>query len=67
MVIKMQRIIHGGFLSDRRTQIMSGVGILSAVAAYVVGDSDIFILLQTIFTLGGIYFMHRQSNTNKGK
>lgn len=67
MVIKMQRIIHGGLLSDRRTQIMSGVGILSAVAAYLVGDSDIFILLQTIFTLGGIYFMHRQSNTNKGK
>lgn len=63
----MQRIIYGGFLSDRRTQIMSGVGILSAVAAYLVGDSDIFILLQTIFTLGGIYFMHRQSNTNKGK
>nr|DAH89055.1 MAG TPA: hypothetical protein [Caudoviricetes sp.] len=63
----MQRIINGGFLSDRRTQIMSGVGILSAVAAYLVGDSDIFILLQTIFTLGGIYFMHRQSNTNKGK
>ncbi len=58
----MQKIINGGFLSDRRTQIMSCVGVLSAVAAYVVGDTDVFVMLQTIFTLGGIYFMNKQKN-----
>ena len=64
--MKANKIIHGGFLSDRRTHIMSGVGILSALCAYLVGDSDIFVLLQTIFTLGGIYFLRKESKT-KGK
>ncbi len=61
----MNKIIKGGFLSDRRTHIMSGVGILSAVCAYLVGDSDLFVMLQAIFTLGGIYFL-RKSNETKG-
>ena len=60
-------LVHGGVLADRRTYIMSGVGILSAVASYLVGDSDIFILLQTIFTLGGIYFIRKYDNKTKGK
>lgn len=60
-------LVHGGVLADRRTYIMSGVGILSAVASYLVGDSDIFILLQTIFTLGGIYFIRKSDNKTKGK
>ena len=42
---KMNRFYKGGFLSGYRTYIMSSVGILSAIAAYVVGDSDIFITL----------------------
>ncbi len=62
----MRKIISGGFFSDRRTCIMSGVGILSAIAAYMVGDTDIFVMLQSIFTLGGIYFL-RKSNETKGK
>jgi len=61
----MNKIIHGGFFSDRRTHIMSAVGILSAVCAYLVGDSDLFAMLQAIFTLGGIYFL-RKSNQTKG-
>lgn len=62
----MKRIIKGGYLSGYRTYIISGVGILSALAAYLVGDTDIFTMLQTVFTLGGIYFL-RKSNENKGK
>lgn len=62
----IRKIIRGGFLRDRRTHIMSAVGILSAVAAYLVGDSDVFAMLQAVFTLGGIYFLNK-SNTTKGK
>jgi len=61
----MNKFIKGGFLSDVRTQVMSGVGILSALAAYLVGDTDIFVLLQAVFTLCGIYFLHH-TNNNKG-
>ncbi len=61
----MRKIISGGFLADKKTYIMSGVGILSAVAAYLVGDTDVFAMLQAIFTLGGIYFL-RKSSENKG-
>ena len=63
----MRRIFYGGFLSDRRTQIMSAVGVMSAIAAYAVGDSDIFILLQTIFTCCGIYFIRKPKQKNKGQ
>ena len=62
----IEKIIRGGFLRDRRTHIISAVGILSAVAAYLVGDSDLFTMLQAVFTLGGICFLHK-SNKTKGK
>lgn len=62
----MNSFIRGGFLSDRRTHIMSAVGILSAVCAYVVGDTDVFAMMQAVFTLGGIYFLRKQTE-NKGK
>ncbi len=48
-------------MAGRRTYIISAVGIVSAVGAYLVGDIDVFGMLQTIFTLGGIYFL-RKSN-----
>ena len=59
--------IQGGMLSDKKTYIMFGVGVLSAIASYVVGDSDIFVMFQAIFTMVGIYFIHKSDNTNKGK
>lgn len=62
----MNKIIKGGFLSGHRTYILSGIGIISAIGAYLVGDTDIFTMLQAIFTLGGIYFL-RKSNETKGK
>jgi hypothetical protein len=49
-----------------RTYIISATGILSAIGAYLVGDTDLFTMLQAIFTLAGIYFL-RRSNETKGK
>jgi len=60
-------LIRGGILADKRTYIMSGVGILSAIASYLVGDSDVFVLCQVIFTTGGIYFIRKSDNKTKGK
>ena len=62
----MNKIINGGYLSGRKTYVISGVGIISAIGAYLVGDQDIYTVLQTIFTLGGIYFLKQESST-KGK
>ncbi len=60
-------LISGGMLANKKSQIMFGVGALSAVASYLVGDTDIFIMCQTIFTLVGMYFIHKSDKTNKGK
>lgn len=62
----MNNLIKGGFLSGYRTYLVSVSGIISAVVGYLIGDLDVFILLQSIFTFGGIYFL-RKSNENKGK
>ena len=62
----MNRIIKGGHLSGYRTYLISASGILSALVAYLVGDTDVFTMLQAVFTLGGIYFL-RKSNETKGK
>lgn len=59
----MNKIIKGGFLAGHRTYIISGIGILSAIGAYMVGDTDVFTMLQAIFTLGGIYFLRKSSET----
>ena len=62
----MNNFIKGGYLKGRKTYVISTVGIVSAVGAYLVGDADIFTMLQTIFMLGGIYFLKQESST-KGK
>ena len=59
--------IRGGVFRDKRTYIMSGVGIMSAIAAYLVGDTDIFALCQALFTICGIYFVRKSDNKTKGK
>ncbi len=63
----IQKIIYGGFLKGQRTYIISTAGILTAVGAYLVGDIDIFSLLQTVFTLGGIYFLRKSNETKSAK
>jgi len=62
----MNKIINGGYLSGRKTYVISAVGIVSAIGAYLIGDQDLFSMLQTVFTLGGIYFLKQESST-KGK
>lgn len=62
----MKKIIKGGYLAGQRTYIISGIGILSAVGAYMVGDTDVFGMLQAIFTLGGIFFL-RKANGKEQK
>ena len=62
----MNKIIKGGYLKDKKTYVISTVGIVSAVGAYLIGDEDIFTMMQTIFTLGSIYFLKQESVT-KGK
>jgi hypothetical protein len=62
----MNKIIKGGYLKDRKTYVVSSVGIVSAIGAYLIGDEDVFTMLQTIFTLGGIYFLKQETST-KGK
>ncbi|MFQ6778259.1 MAG: hypothetical protein ACLRFI_03105 [Alphaproteobacteria bacterium] len=63
----MSKIITGGFLSGHRTYILSGVGIISAIASYAVGDTDLFMTMQAVFTLGGIYFLRKSSETKRKK
>lgn len=65
-VHSMRKFIRGGYLSGYRTYIISATGIVSALGAYLVGDTDLFTMLQAIFTLAGIYFL-RRSNETKGK
>ncbi len=62
----MNKIIKGGYLKDKKTYVVSTVGIMSAIGAYLIGDEDIFTMMQTIFMLGGIYFLKQESST-KGK
>ena len=62
----MNKIIKGGYLTGRKTYVISAVGIMSALGAYLIGEEDIFSTLQTIFTLGGIFFLKQESAT-KGK
>jgi hypothetical protein len=63
----MKRIVRGGYLSGYRTYIISATGILSAIGAYLVGDSDLFVMLQSVFTLAGIYFLRKSSETKGNK
>jgi hypothetical protein len=62
----MSTFIRGGFFANRKTQIMTVVGIMSAVAAYLVGDSDLFAMIQALIAVGGVYMFHK-SKQNKGK
>jgi hypothetical protein len=62
----MNKIIKGGYLKNRKTYVVSGVGIVSAIGAYLIGDEDIFTMMQTIFMMSGIYFLKQESST-KGK
>ena len=59
----MNKIIKGGYLKNRKTYVVSTIGIVSAIGAYLIGDEDVFTMMQTIFTLSGIYFLKQESST----
>lgn len=61
----MNKIISGGWLASSRTWIISGVGIISALAAYVVGDNDLFTMLGAIFTLGTVFIIRNKTKGSK--
>ncbi len=63
--MKILKIISGGFYAGRRTYIISGVGILSAIAAYLVGDENVFNTMNSIFTLAGIFFLRKANERKK--
>ena len=63
----MNKIIKGGYLKNRKTYVVSTVGIVSAIGAYLVGDEDVFTMMQTIFMLGGIYFLKQESSNKRKK
>ncbi|MBO5696087.1 MAG: hypothetical protein J6S06_01075 [Alphaproteobacteria bacterium] len=62
----MKKIFTGGFLCGYRTYLISGAGILSALCAYLAGDSDLFSTAQAVFTLASIYFLRKSNDNNKG-
>ncbi|MBO4683663.1 MAG: hypothetical protein J5611_03780 [Alphaproteobacteria bacterium] len=62
----MNKFISGGFFANRSTKIMAAAGALSALCAYLVGESDLFATVQTFAAIGGAYWLHK-SKQNKGK
>jgi hypothetical protein len=57
--------IRGGMFAGHRTYIISGVGIVAALGAYLSGDENIFATMNTIFTLAGIYFLRKSNEGTK--
>lgn len=62
----MNKFISGGFLANRRTQIMAAAGALSAMCAYLTGESDLFAFAQTVVAICAAYWLQK-SKQNKGK
>ena len=62
----MNKFIGGGVFANRKTQIMAAAGVLSALCAYLTGESDLFATVQTFVAIGGAYLLHK-SKQNKGK
>ncbi|MFA7188381.1 MAG: hypothetical protein WC137_02835 [Alphaproteobacteria bacterium] len=62
--MKISKLVSGGFYKGQRTYIISGIGILSAIAAYLIGDENVFNTMNSIFTFAGIFFL-RKSNERK--
>lgn len=60
----MNKFLQGGFFANKKTKIMTCMGVLSALCAYFVGDSDLFATLEAIIAVFGFYFLHK---SNKGK
>ena len=58
-------IYGGGMLAGHRTYLVAGAGILSAFAAYMAGDLNVFDMLSNIFPLAAIYFLRKGLDDGK--
>ena len=56
----MNKLIKGGMCAGQRTYITAVAGIISAIAAFIIGDVDIFITAQAVFTFGAIFFVRKK-------
>jgi len=63
--MNLNQIISGGILAGKRTYIISGVGILSAVGAYLAGDASLIQTMTAVFPLAAIYFLRKGLNDGK--
>jgi hypothetical protein len=62
----MSNLIKGGFLRGHRTYIISGIGILSAIGGYLVGDTDVFMMAQSFLRWVVFSFCVNQMNPKGG-
>lgn len=53
-------------LVGRRTYIIAGVGIISSVGAYLVGDANILETANSIFPLAAIYYLRKGVHDETG-
>ena len=44
----MKKVLTGGFVAGHRTYIISGIGILSALGTYAVGDINLFEMMKWV-------------------
>jgi len=63
--MKLKQIITGGYFTGHRTYIISGVGIMTAIGSYLVGDINIFEMLSAVYPLMGIYFLRRSMDNSQ--
>ena len=63
--MNIKTIMAGGMLAGKRTYIIAGAGIVSAIGAYLVGDVGLVEALNSIFPLAAIYFLRKGLNDDK--
>lgn len=59
----MADFFNGGFLAGKKTYITAATGIISAVAAYLIGEMDLVQVFQTIAPLVSIIFLRKSINS----
>jgi uncharacterized membrane protein YkvI len=57
---KEMSILNGGFLSGKKTYVTALVGVVTALAAYLVGDLGLAALVEIMFPLLGVVFLKRE-------
>ena len=57
--MKLNQVYNGGALTGHRTYIVAGIGILSAVGAYLTGEANILETLSSVFPLAAIYYLRK--------